>query len=110
MQDSCAPSPFSSPGRKSNVCWYASSAEKIALCRATGQIFREDDELFTETNWAAVIMGQGIAMDGHNQMAASIAADGKVRGELDEIERSVRFVTHKMPAHGDYLARYCPAT
>ncbi|WP_120716493.1 tryptophan halogenase family protein [Tsuneonella amylolytica] len=86
-----------------------SLAEKIGLFRATGQIFREDDELFTETSWAAVMMGQRIAMGGHNPMAESIAADPRVRGEFDEIERSVRFVAERMPAHGDYLRQYCPA-
>jgi tryptophan halogenase len=74
-----------------------------------GQIFREEDELFTETSWAAVMMGQGIAMQGHNPMAARIPYD-KLRKELDEIERSVRFVVDGMLAHGKYLAHYCPAS
>ncbi|MEM1380985.1 MAG: tryptophan halogenase family protein, partial [Pseudomonadota bacterium] len=38
--------------------------EKIELFRTTGQIFREEDELFTETSWAAVMLGQGIEMEG----------------------------------------------
>lgn len=85
-----------------------SLAEKIALFQANGQIFREDDELFTETSWAAVMMGQGIAMGGHNPMADTIV-DGRLMREFDEIEKSVRHVVQHMPAHGDYLARYCPA-
>jgi tryptophan halogenase len=82
--------------------------EKVELFRLNGQIFREEDELFTETSWAAVMMGQGIAMKGHNPMAERIPAD-KLKGEFDEIEKSVRFVVDRMPAHGDYVARYCPA-
>lgn len=35
-----------------------SLTEKVELFRMNGQIFREDDELFTETSWAAVMMGQ----------------------------------------------------
>ncbi len=85
-----------------------SLTEKIELFRTNGQIFREDDELFTETSWAAVMMGQGIAMGGHNAMADTLA-ESETRGELDEIEKSIRFVVQHMPSHGDYLGKYCPA-
>ncbi len=82
--------------------------EKIELFKMNGQIFREDDELFTETSWAAVMMGQGIAMRGHNAMAATLD-QAATRQELDEIEKSVRFLVQNMPGHGEFLARYCPA-
>ena len=82
--------------------------EKIALFRANGQIFREDDELFTETSWAAVMMGQGILMGGHNAMADRLQTP-ETSKELDGIEQSIRYVVQHMPPHGDYLAQYCPA-
>ena len=85
-----------------------SLTEKMELFRANGQIFREDDELFTETSWAAVMMGQGIEMGGHNVMAHGIADQG-VAKEVDGIEQSIRFLVEHMPGHGDYLQRYCPA-
>ena len=85
-----------------------SLTEKTALFRLNGQIFREDDELFSETSWAAVMMGQGIRMGGHNPMADAIKGPETAR-EIDAIEQSVRYVVQHMPAHGDYLQRYCPA-
>ena len=85
-----------------------SLTEKIALFRHNGQIFREDDELFTETSWAAVMMGQGITMGGHNAMADSLE-EPKTANEIDAIEQSIRYVVQHMPAHGDYLKKYCPA-
>lgn len=85
-----------------------SLTEKIELFRSNGQIFREDDELFTETSWAAVMMGQGIAMGGHNVMADTLTEPETAR-ELDAIEQSVRYVVGTMPSHSDYLRRYCPA-
>ncbi|VVT06756.1 tryptophan halogenase family protein [Erythrobacter sp. EC-HK427] len=85
-----------------------SLTEKVELFKMNGQIFREDDELFTETSWAAVMMGQGISMNGHNAMAATLD-QAETHKELDEIEKSIRFLVQHMPAHGDYLARYCPA-
>ncbi len=82
--------------------------EKIALFRANGQIFREDDELFTETSWVAVMMGQGILMGGHNAMADRLQTP-ETSKELDGIEQSIRYVVQHMPPHRDYLAQYCPA-
>ncbi len=81
--------------------------EKIELFRANGQIFREEDELFTETSWAAVMMGQGIQMAGHNPVADSMTP-ATIKGEFDEMEKSIRFLVQNMPLHGDYLAKYCP--
>ena len=86
-----------------------SLTEKVELFRQNGQIFREDDELFTETSWAAVMMGQGIQMGGHNAMADGLK-DAATQKEMDGIEQSIRYVVQHMPAHGDYLKQYCPAT
>jgi tryptophan halogenase len=82
--------------------------EKVEIFRANGQIFREEDELFTETSWAAVMMGQGITMGGHNAMADALDP-ATTRTEVDEMEKSIRYLVQAMPGHGDYLARYCPA-
>ncbi len=82
--------------------------EKIEIFKANGQIFREEDELFTDTSWAAVMMGQGIMMDGHNPMADTLLTPS-ARKEVDEMEQSIRFLVQHMPGHGDYLAKYCPA-
>ncbi len=85
-----------------------SLTEKINLFRHNGQIFREEDELFTETSWAAVMMGQGINMQGHNAMADTVK-EPTTRQEIDAMEQSIRFVVQHMPSHGDYLNKYCPA-
>ncbi|NNL88541.1 MAG: tryptophan 7-halogenase [Marinicaulis sp.] len=82
--------------------------EKIDLFRSNGQIFREDDELFTETSWAAVMMGQGIMMDGYTPVADSLDAS-QIKTEIDEIEKSISHLVHQLPGHSEYLGRYCPA-
>lgn len=82
--------------------------EKVDLFRSNGQIFREEDELFTETSWAAVMLGQGIEMGGPSPMAQTMSAT-EYRKEFDEMEKSIRYLVDHMPAHAEYLARYCPA-
>ena len=82
--------------------------EKIDLFRSNGQIFREEDELFTETSWAAVMLGQGIEMGGHSPIAQAMAPS-EYRKEFDEMEKSIQYLVGHLPSHADYLARYCPA-
>ena len=82
--------------------------EKTELFRRSGQIFREEDELFNETSWTAVMTGQGIEMGGHNVMADGLPLD-RLKGEIDEIEKSIRYLVGVMPSHGAYLQKYCPA-
>jgi len=82
--------------------------EKIEVFKGNGQIFREEDELFTETSWAAVMMGQGVQMGNHNPMAESLVTP-KTQEEINEMEQSIRYLVQHMPGHGDYVSRYCPA-
>ncbi len=82
--------------------------EKVELFKRNGQIFREEDELFTETSWAAVMMGQGIQMEGHNPVAETLDRETMLK-ELHEMEQSIRFAVNQMPGHGEYLTKYCPA-
>lgn len=82
--------------------------EKVELFKRNGQIFREEDELFTETSWAAVMMGQGIQMEGHNPVAETLDRETTLK-ELHEMEQSIRFAVNQMPGHGEYLTKYCPA-
>lgn len=82
--------------------------EKVELFRANGQIFREEDELFTETSWAAVMMGQGIEMHGYNA-AANTLDPATMKTEIDGMEQSIRYLVQRMPGHGEFVGRYCPA-
>lgn len=82
--------------------------EKVELFRSNGQIFREEDELFTETSWAAVMMGQGIEMEGFGPVAGALNAN-MIKPEIDGMEQSIRYLVQRMPTHGEFLSRYCPS-
>jgi tryptophan halogenase len=85
-----------------------SLSEKIELYRSNGQIFREDDELFTATSWVAVLKGQGIEPAGLNPMASAFV-ETELTHEIGEIERSIRYMVEHMPTHEEFISRYCPA-
>ena len=85
-----------------------SLAEKIELYESNGQVFREEDELFTETSWVAVLRGQGIEPRSYNPMADAFP-EPQLAHEFSEIARSIEFMVQRMPTHDEFIRRYCPA-
>ena len=85
-----------------------SLTRRIALFRASGRIFREHEELFTEVGWLQVMLGQGVAPEAWHPLADAIPAQ-----QLDEfLSLARRHSTHvagRMPDHADYIARHCAA-
>jgi tryptophan halogenase len=77
-------------------------AYKLDMFRRTGRVIREHDELFTETSWLAVMVGQGIeAQDYHP--AADILPDSETLQRLAHIREVVAQTAALMPMQNDYL-------
>ena len=74
-------------------------AEKLALWREAGVVFREQDELFTEVAWIQVLIGQGVIPRGHHPLA-----DAESTAELAEYfalyPKLIAREVAQMPAHG----------
>jgi len=83
-------------------------AERIAIYRRTGRVYREADELFTKTSWLAVMHGQGLVVAEHDPLAEAMAL-ADARRALDQIGRVTAAAADRMPRHGDFIARHCAA-
>ncbi|TGX54401.1 tryptophan 7-halogenase [Sphingomonas gei] len=81
---------------------------RIDLFRNRGRIFRLEDELFAETSWIAVMLGQGIAPQGWDPLADALNPD-QLAAMLDRIRSTFRRAADAMPDHAAYLARHCAA-
>ncbi|MFD1949965.1 tryptophan halogenase family protein [Sphingomonas arantia] len=82
----------------------AGLAEKLALYRSGGRIFRESDELFNEQSWLAVLAGQAAPLVGHDPVCDALPIDAVAR-RIAAIERVVATALTHMPPHADALAR-----
>src|SRR3546814_13545845 len=60
--------------------------EKLAIFRSSGRVFREHNELFTETSWLAALVGQGIEPGGYHP-AADLPPDEETLRRLAHIRR-----------------------
>jgi tryptophan halogenase len=77
-------------------------AEKLDMFRASGRIFREHDELFTETSWLAVMVGQGIEAGGYHPVA-DLLPDEETLTRLGSIRETIRRTVEQMPTQEDFL-------
>jgi tryptophan halogenase len=84
-----------------------SLAEKIALWRRRGRLFRWEDDLFAEASWVAVLLGQGIVPEGWDRLADAVDARD-VDARFDRLRTMFGDAAARMPRHEDYLAQTCP--
>ncbi len=77
---------------------------KMALFAESGRIVREPRDLFRDSSWVQVMIGQGLMPQHHHRLADRISD-----AELDEFLRNVRAIVNKaageLPDHQQYLGR-----
>jgi tryptophan 7-halogenase len=79
-------------------------ADKLAMFRSSGRVFRENNELFTETSWLSVMVGQGIKHGGYHP-AADLLSDEEALTRLSHIRGVVLQTALAMPTQSEFLAQ-----
>lgn len=82
--------------------------EKYRLFATTGRIFREDDELFNDTSWFAVMIGQGLKPDRFDPVAEVLSLE-ETQARLTEIRQVMRTCADQMPPHAEFIRQNCAA-
>ena len=77
-------------------------AEKLAMFRSSGRVFREHNELFTETSWEAVLVGQGIEPGGYHPLAHLLSDDETLK-RLASIRGTIARTVEQMPTQEEFL-------
>jgi tryptophan halogenase len=83
-----------------------SLAQKIALFRETGRVFRRNEELFAENSWVQVMLGQGIEPAAYHPIADKLP-DEELARFLGKLRENVARTVAGLPTHADYVAQYC---
>lgn len=79
-------------------------AEKFAMFESSGRVIREHNELFTETSWLSVMVGQGVRAGGYHP-AAHLIDDAETKRRLTHIRDVVEQAVSQMPTQDEFLAR-----
>lgn len=83
-----------------------SLARRIAMFRASGRIIREGDELFDVPGWVQVMIGQGIEPRAWHPLADQLTGE-QLAAFLGTVRDAYAQDAARMPAHADFIARYC---
>ena len=82
--------------------------KKIELYQSCGRIFRDNNELFDEVSWFAVMQGQGLVPDAYHPIV-----DQMDTTELDRIMQEIKTVIDRsaaaIPSQTEYIQKYCMA-
>src|SRR5690606_41827494 len=81
---------------------------KIDLFKASGRFFREDDELFVDSNWVAVFLGQKVWPRRYDPLVDGLDMRG-VRHNCERLRALIRKTAEALPSQRAFIERYCAA-
>jgi tryptophan 7-halogenase len=82
--------------------------EKMEVFANAGRAFRENEELFNDTSWFAVMVGQGLIPRTFDPVAKLLSED-ETKTRLDQIRGAVLNSADYMPRHIDFIRDNCAA-
>jgi tryptophan halogenase len=83
-------------------------ADKMAVFESYGRIFRENEELFNDTSWFAVMVGQGLVPKGYDPMVDVMSVD-ELRKRMADIKAVIAKSAEVMPGHFEFIKANCDA-
>jgi tryptophan halogenase len=81
---------------------------KMNLFRRSGRVAFSDSDLFVESNWLSVMIGQDIWPQRFDPIANVLPVPEALE-QLERLRNSIRQTAQAMPAHADYIATHCRA-
>lgn len=81
---------------------------KLDLFAASGRIGRDADDLFLDTSWLQVMLGQGITPRDYNPMADNISGE-QLTEFLANVHKIVTSTVDKLPDHEAFIRDHCAA-
>ena len=80
--------------------------ERLDIFKARGEVMVRQYELFKETSWYAVLVGQGFEPESYHPVADAISED-ELRLRLTKIRTGVQNRINGMPDHKEFIRRNC---
>lgn len=80
-------------------------AHKIALFESNARVVRENNEMFRECSWAAVMLGQGLKPGGYHPFVDNLS-DQQLHALMTEIRTNISQIVDSSPTHQEFLDGY----
>jgi tryptophan halogenase len=91
-----------------NMAVPASLTHRMDMFASAGKVYKFAQELFGESSWIQVMMGQGLLPEQYHPIV-DLMSDDELAGFLDGIRQQVKKRVENFPAHTDFIAHYCPS-
>jgi tryptophan 7-halogenase len=85
-----------------------SLTHKMELFRSRARVFRYDDELFAETSWVAVMLGQGLWPARYDPLADVLPLP-ELAKKMQAIRSVIQRGAQAIPTHEQFIAQHCKA-
>ena len=80
--------------------------EKMNLFRATGTLTKDNMDIFLESSWLQVMLGQGIMPEDYHPLADTLTED-QLKEKLENTKKTKLQPMPKIPSHDDFLEMFC---
>ena len=84
----------------------SSLSHKIAVFADSGRLFREQNDLFLDSSWLQVLIGQGVIPKDFHPIANSFSNEN-LNGMLSKIKAIKNEPLAKIPSHDEFLKSIC---
>ena len=81
---------------------------RLALFQAGGRVYRELGELFTESAWLQVMLGQNMQPRNHHPIADALSRR-QLMQYMRDLKTIIRAAVARMPNHEAYIRAHCAA-
>ena len=81
-----------------------SLTHKMELFSETGHIYREIDDLFRESSWVQVMIGQGLMPRSYHRMADKLSTQ-QLEQFMGDVEALIDKTVKPLPMHEDFIAQ-----
>lgn len=85
-----------------------SLTEKMTLFEGNGLLYKDPEDLFRESSWVQVMVGQGLMPKSFHAMANRISSE-QLNTFLGDVQKLIDRATDELPAHQDFIAAHCAA-
>jgi tryptophan halogenase len=82
---------------------------RMKLFKESGQVFKKSEELFGETSWVQVMLGQGLMPESYHPIV-DLMPDAELHNFLTNIKSNVKNKVDNWPNHNDFISHYCKSS
>lgn len=80
----------------------------VGVGEAGGAVYRELGELFTESAWLQVMLGQNMAPRSYHSIVDGISSQ-QLRDYLNNLKTIIQGAVRQFPTHEEFISQHCAA-